>query len=98
MTALALTIALRSLGRRKIRSAMIGLLVFLGTLLIVLGDTFSLSVSRASRQSIINYFTGDIIIYSGRSKENRRLFHLPRLCLRWKILRESKTGLRTIRS
>jgi ABC-type lipoprotein release transport system permease subunit len=69
MTAVTFTIAIRSLARRKIRAAMIGMLVFLGTLLIVLGDTFSLSVSRASRYSIISYFTGDLIVYSERSKE-----------------------------
>lgn len=69
MTAVTITIALRSLGRRKIRVAMIGALVFLGTLLIVFGDTVSLSVSRASRLSIISYFTGDLIVYSQRSKE-----------------------------
>jgi ABC-type lipoprotein release transport system permease subunit len=69
MTAVTITIALRSLARRKVRMTMIGALVFLGTLLIVLGDTVSLSVSRASRLSIISYFTGDLILYSERSKE-----------------------------
>jgi ABC-type lipoprotein release transport system permease subunit len=64
-----LTIALRSLARRKIRMLLIALLVFLGTILIVFGETFSLSAKRSSRSAIINYFTGDLVIYSDKSKE-----------------------------
>jgi putative ABC transport system permease protein len=64
-----LTIALRSLARRKIRMALIALLVFLGTILIVFGETFSLSAKSSSRSAIINYFTGDVVIYSEKSKE-----------------------------
>jgi ABC-type lipoprotein release transport system permease subunit len=69
MTAVTFTIALRSLLRRKVRMIMIGTLVFLGTLLIVFGESFSLSVRHFSRLSIISYFTGDLIVYSDRSKE-----------------------------
>ncbi|MGB7570041.1 MAG: FtsX-like permease family protein [Chitinivibrionales bacterium] len=66
---ITLTIALRYLLRRKVRMAMIGLLVVLGTMVIVLGETFSLSAKHFSRDSIISYFTGDLIIYAARSKE-----------------------------
>ena len=66
---LTLKIALRYLLRRKIRMGMIGLLVTIGTMVIVLGETFSLSAKIFSRQSIIDYFTGDCILYSSRSKE-----------------------------
>jgi putative ABC transport system permease protein len=66
---LALKIAWRYLLRRKVRMAMIGVLVALGTMVIVLGETFSLSAKVASRESIITYFTGDMILYSARSKE-----------------------------
>lgn len=66
---LTLKIAFRSLMRRKVRVAMIGLLVVLGTILIVFGETFSLSAKHFSREAIIQYFTGDVIIYSARSKD-----------------------------
>jgi ABC-type lipoprotein release transport system permease subunit len=55
--------------RRKVRMAMIGFLVFIGTIIIVFGETFSLSARYFSRQAIIEYFTGDVILYSTRSKE-----------------------------
>ena len=66
---ITLTIARRYLLRRKFRMAMIGLLVVLGTMVIILGETFSLSAKHFSRESIVSYFTGDLIIYSARSKE-----------------------------
>jgi ABC-type lipoprotein release transport system permease subunit len=64
-----LTIALRYLMRRKVRMAMIGFLVFVGTIIIIFGETFSLSAKYFSKQAIIEYFTGDVILYSTRSKE-----------------------------
>ncbi len=64
-----LKIALRSLLRRKVRMVLIGLLVFLGTMLIVMGETFSLSTSFSSKKSIIDNFTGDVILYSSKAKE-----------------------------
>lgn len=66
---LALKIALRSLLRRKSRSVTIGLLVVFGTLLLVFGQTITRSAAIASRNSIIQNFTGDLILYSERSKE-----------------------------
>jgi ABC-type lipoprotein release transport system permease subunit len=66
---ITLKIALRYLLRRKVRMAMIGTLVFIGTIVIVIGDTFSLSAKHFSQEAIIGYFTGDVIIYSARSKE-----------------------------
>jgi putative ABC transport system permease protein len=69
MTAVTFTIAVRSLLRRKVRMLLIGMLVFLGTVLIVFGESFSLSVRHFSRLSIISYFTGDLIIYSERAKD-----------------------------
>jgi len=64
-----LKIALRSLLRRKSRALTIGVLVAFGTLLLVFGQTFTRSAGIASRQSIIDNFTGDLILYSERSKE-----------------------------
>jgi ABC-type lipoprotein release transport system permease subunit len=62
-------LAIRTILRRKSRMLAIGMLVFLGTLLLVFGETFALSAAIASKQSIIDNFTGDFIIYSGRSQE-----------------------------
>lgn len=64
-----LKIALRTLLRRKSRMITIGLLVAFGTFLLVFGGTFTQSASEASRNSIINNFTGDFIVYSVASKE-----------------------------
>jgi len=66
---IAVVIAFRNLLRRKSRMIAIGLLVFFGTLLIIFGDTFSASAQYYAKQAIIDYFTGDFIVYSSRSKE-----------------------------
>jgi putative ABC transport system permease protein len=66
---LTVKIALRTLLRRKGRAALIGVLVAFGTFLIVFGTTFTASTSEASRASIIDNFTGDLIVYSAKSKE-----------------------------
>jgi ABC-type lipoprotein release transport system permease subunit len=66
---ISLTIAFRSLLRRKSRVILIALLVVFGTMLLVLGTTISRSAGIASRQSIIRNFTGDFIVYSARSRE-----------------------------
>src|SRR5512137_2789786 len=66
---LTLKIALRSLLRRRQRAMTIGALVAFGTLLLVFGQTFTRSAGIASRESIIDNFTGDLILYSERSKE-----------------------------
>lgn len=64
-----LTIALRSLARRKVRMGLIGLLVVLGTVLIVFGGTVAVSAKEGSRRAIIDHFTGDLVFYSARSKD-----------------------------
>lgn len=65
----ALRIAIRSLLRRKVRMLLIGSLVGLGTFLIVFGGTFASSAKSGSREAIISHFTGDLVLYSERSKE-----------------------------
>ena len=65
---LTLTIAFRTLLRRKGRMALIAVLVGFGTFLIVFGGMFASSVARESRASIIGNFTGDFIVYADRSK------------------------------
>ncbi len=49
--------------------ALIGSLVAFGTFLIVFGSIFATSAQIASRASIIGNFTGDLIVYSERSKD-----------------------------
>lgn len=66
---LTLKLALRNLGRRKGRMVLIGSLVALGTFLIVFGTIFATSARKASRSSIIDNFTGDLVVYSARSKD-----------------------------
>lgn len=63
------TIALRSLGRRKARMTLIGLLVVLGTFLIVFGGTFATSAQIGSKRTIIDSFAGDLVFYSSKSKD-----------------------------
>ncbi|MBN1523799.1 MAG: ABC transporter permease [Spirochaetales bacterium] len=62
-------LAVRTLLRRKRRMISIGILVFAGTLLLVFGETFAQSAVWYSKESIINNFTGDLIVYSEKSKE-----------------------------
>jgi putative ABC transport system permease protein len=65
----ALRIAIRSLLRRKLRMSLIGLLVVVGTVLLVFGGTFTLAAKAGSKRAIIDHFTGDLVIYSARSKD-----------------------------
>lgn len=64
-----LKISIGSLLKRKSRVVGIGLLVMVGTILIVFGQEFALNAKKLSRQSIIDNLTGDFIIYSSRTKE-----------------------------
>jgi putative ABC transport system permease protein len=66
---LTLKLALRTLARRKGRMALIGALVAFGTFLIVFGTVFASSAQEASRESIIDNFTGDFIVYSAKSRD-----------------------------
>lgn len=66
---LTLTLALRTLLKRKARMVLIGILVAFGTFLLVFGGVFSASAKEASRNAIIENFTGDFILYSKKSKE-----------------------------
>ena len=64
-----LKLAFRTLMRRKGRMVLIGSLVAFGTFLLAFGGIFAASASEASRNSIIENFTGDFIVYSEKSKE-----------------------------
>lgn len=66
---LILKLAVRTLLKRKGRMALIAVLVAFGTILIVFGGTIASSAEAESRNSIIENFTGDFIVYSAKSKE-----------------------------
>jgi putative ABC transport system permease protein len=65
----AIRIAMRSILRRKTRMLLIGSLVTIGTFLIVFGGTFASSAQSESKKAIVSYFTGDLELYSNRSRE-----------------------------
>ncbi|RPJ06517.1 MAG: ABC transporter permease [Spirochaetaceae bacterium] len=64
-----LKLALRTLLRRKRRMVSIGILVLTGTVILVFGETVASSAVVASKQAIIDNFTGDLIVYSEVSRE-----------------------------
>lgn len=64
-----LKIAFRSILRHKGKMIAICILVFFGTILIVFGQSFVDAASYWSKKAIIDNFTGDLIIYSERSKD-----------------------------
>ncbi|MBL8965866.1 MAG: ABC transporter permease [Spirochaetaceae bacterium] len=66
---LILKLALRTIGRRKGRMALIGGLVAFGTFLVVFGTTLATSAAAASREAIVRNFTGDFILYAERSRD-----------------------------
>jgi len=64
-----LKIAFRSILRHKGKMIAICFLVFFGTILIILGQSFVDAASYYSKKAIIDNFTGDLIIYSQKSKD-----------------------------
>jgi len=64
-----LKIAFRSILRHKSKMIAICFLVFFGTILIILGQSFVDAASYWSKKAIIDNFTGDLIIYSQKSKD-----------------------------
>jgi putative ABC transport system permease protein len=66
---LIIKLALRTIARRKGRMALIGSLVAFGSFLIVFGSVFAASAKAVSKASIIDNFTGDLLVYSARSKD-----------------------------
>lgn len=64
-----LKIAYRSILRHKGKMIAICILVFFGTILIVFGQSFVDAATYWSKKAIIDNFTGDLIIYSEKSKD-----------------------------
>ena len=64
-----LKIAFRSILRHKNKLVAIALLVFLGTVLLIVGQSVIDSTRKMSRDAIIKNFTGHFIIYSEKSKD-----------------------------
>jgi putative ABC transport system permease protein len=66
---LILKLALKTILRRKRRMLAIGMLVFIGTLFLVFGGTVARSAEYYSRESVIDNFTGDYVVYAASSRE-----------------------------
>ncbi|MBN2353822.1 MAG: FtsX-like permease family protein [Spirochaetales bacterium] len=66
---LVFKLAIKTILRRKRRMISIGVLVFIGTLFLVFGGTFAGSVEYFSRESVIDNFTGDFVVYAASSRE-----------------------------
>jgi len=63
-----LKIAYRNLWKHKIKTLIIGILVALGILILVVGNSFMDSAAAGLRKAYIDNFTGDLIITSGEMK------------------------------
>ncbi len=61
-------IAYRNLWKHKIKTLIIGILVALGILILVVGNSFMDSAAAGMRKTYIENFTGDFIITSGAMK------------------------------
>lgn len=65
---LILKIAFRSVLRYKGKLIAIGLLILFGVLFLLIGNSFVYSLKEATKNSIINNYTGHLVIYSSKSK------------------------------
>ncbi|MCX8058197.1 MAG: FtsX-like permease family protein [Spirochaetes bacterium] len=65
---LILKIAFRSVLRYKGKLIAIGILILFGVLFLLIGNSFVYSLKEATKNSIINNYTGHIVIYSSKSK------------------------------
>ncbi len=63
-----LKIAYRNIWKHKIKTLIIGILVALGILILVVGNSFMDSAAAGMRKTYIENFTGDFIITSGAMK------------------------------
>lgn len=68
MENVVLKIAYRNLWKHKIKTLIIGILVALGILILVVGNSFMDSAAAGLRKAYIENFTGDIIITSSDMK------------------------------
>ena len=73
---LILTIAWRTIQRHKGKSLVIGFILFLGALLMTLGNGVISGMENGIRQNIINGFMGDFVIISEKQKSDNILLDM----------------------
>ncbi len=70
----AYKIAIRSIKKYKKKLIMIGILIALGSFMLVVGQSFVKTLNQKSEESLRQYYTGDLIIYSNKSKDSPSIF------------------------
>ncbi|MEW6086706.1 MAG: FtsX-like permease family protein [bacterium] len=73
---LILKIAWRNIFRHKGKSIIIGVILFLGALIMTIGNGVISGMERGLQDNIINGFTGDIVIISDKQESDNALFTL----------------------
>ncbi len=73
---LILKIAWRNIKRHKGKSAIIGIILFLGALLMTLGNGIISGMDRGLEKNIIDGFMGDVVIISDKEKTDNILFKM----------------------
>ncbi len=70
-------IAFRNLFANRLKTVIVGGIVFFGALLVVVGGSFLDSLNDSMSRSVIGSVAGHIQIYSAKSKEDLALFGGP---------------------
>ncbi len=73
---LALKIAWRNLFKHRGKSFVIGIILFLGTLIMSVGNGIISGMERGLSENIVNLFTGDLVIASNLQEEENVLFDM----------------------
>ncbi len=73
---LVLKISWRNIFRHKGKSLIIGVILFLGALLMTIGGGVISGMDRGIEQNIVNGFLGDTVIISGKEKNDNILFKM----------------------
>ncbi|MFH1260202.1 MAG: FtsX-like permease family protein [Elusimicrobiota bacterium] len=73
---LILTIAWRNILRHKGKSLVIGVIIFLGALLMTIGNGVIAGMDEGIKQNIVNGFMGDIVIISAKQKSDNILLEM----------------------
>jgi len=73
---LILKIAWRNILRHKGKSIIIGMILFIGALLMTVGNGVTEGMDRGLEKNIVNGFVGDIVIVSDKEKTDNILFRI----------------------
>jgi ABC-type lipoprotein release transport system permease subunit len=71
---LVLKIAWRSILRHRAKSIIIGVILFLGTFIMTLGDSVAIGMRRGVERNIVESFTGQVILVSSQETKDNILF------------------------